>query len=85
MNDKRLKVQRELHEGIAHHWHQFMYPEMTADYEEKLRLRMNTDPILRARVEHLTAGVMRVLDNHGLFNSADRVQNTDPERQNNDN
>ena len=64
---KRREIQDELYDGIAHHWHQFMYPELTADYEEKLRLRMNTDPLLRARVEYLTAGIMHLLDKHNLF------------------
>ena len=68
--DTRRQVQRDLFDGIAHHWHQFMYPEMTADYEEKLRLRIHNDPLLRARVESLTAGIMHLLDKHGVF---DRV------------
>ena len=71
MTDKRRQVQRELFDGIAHHWHQFMYPEMTADYENKMHLRMATDPLLRARVEHLTAGIMHLLEGHDLFNETD--------------
>jgi len=73
----RRQIQQELFEGIAHHWHQFMYPEMTADYEEKMRLRMNTDPLLRSRVERLTAGIMDLLDKHGLFDPASDRQSSE--------
>jgi hypothetical protein len=54
----------ELYDGLAHREHQLMYPQLTADYEEKMKLRMRTDPVMRARVEQLHAGIMDLLRRH---------------------
>ena len=66
-NDIRT-FEEELYDGLAHREHQLMYPEMSADYEEKMQRRMRTDPILRARVDQLHAGLMHLLEKHNLFN-----------------
>ena len=71
MNDKRRQIQEELFEGFGNFIHQFIYPEMSADYFDKMRLRLNTDPLMRARVECLTASVMKLLDDHKLLDRVD--------------
>ncbi len=63
----RRELHHELQKGFADFIHQMMYPEMSADYFEKMELRMRTDPIMAARVETLTAGVMHMLDKRGAF------------------
>lgn len=68
---KRRAVYGELFDGLAHYWHQFMYPEMSADYFDKMKLRMGSDPLLRARVEYQAAQIMDVLEKHGLFRKED--------------
>ena len=74
MNERLRVFREELQTGLIHREYQATSPSMTADYFGQARRRYMTDPMFKARVDALEAGILHLMEKHDLLPQEDTKQ-----------
>lgn len=72
MNERIRAFREDLLEGLVHREYQFFYPQMTASYFDDAKQKYLDDPVFRARIAALDAGILHLLDKHGFLDAVRR-------------